>query len=120
MYKGIAAILASPAISGDRLYCPKCHFENNENQELTRFKESVKAQSHDEMLSEQVFYIGCTFYTATGEWRCTEIGLRTIIGIKIEPGKDDWYNGPPYAVVEGVFDAYDWGGMFGTKGEAMF
>jgi len=51
------------------------------------------------------FRIGTEFLTATGRWRCTDIGARTIIAIKLDLDHDPrWYNGPPYAVVESVFD----------------
>ena len=71
---------------------------------------------HDE------FSIGTEFMTDTGQWRCTDVGTRTIAAIKIsavqvthlaEDGQltselvsDDpsWFNGPPYAVAEFVFD----------------
>lgn len=53
------------------------------------------------------FQIGMTFTTAQGErrWRCTDVGTRTIVAIALEHDEDpSWYNGPPYAVVEHVFD----------------
>jgi len=71
---------------------------------------------HDE------FSIGLEFMTDTGQWRCTDIGTRTIIAIKIsevqvthqaddgqltsEVARSDpsWFTGPPYAVAESVFD----------------
>jgi hypothetical protein len=53
----------------------------------------------------QDFAIGTEFLTETGQWRCTDIGTRTIIAIKIDEYDDaSWYNGPPYAVVEHCFD----------------
>ena len=54
------------------------------------------------------FAIGGEFLTATGTWRCTDIGTRTIIAIKIS-NRDDptGLNGPPYAVAETVFDEND-------------
>jgi hypothetical protein len=54
------------------------------------------------------FTIGCEFVTATGRWRCTDVGTRTIVAIKLDK-KDDpsWYDGPPYGVLEQVFDEYD-------------
>ena len=40
--------------------------------------------------------------------RCTDIGRRTILAIALEhPDDPSWYNGPPYAVAECVFDEYD-------------
>lgn len=51
------------------------------------------------------FKIGDEFTTATGTWRCTDIGTRTMIAIKISDYEaQSWFNGPPYAVVEHVFD----------------
>ncbi len=68
------------------------------------------------------FSIGMEFMTDTGQWRCTDIGTRTITAIKISEVQvthraDDgqltsevvctdpsWFNGPPYAVAESVFD----------------
>ena len=43
--------------------------------------------------------------TAAGRWRCTDIGTRTVIAIRLDLDHDpSWYNGPRYAVVETVFD----------------
>jgi hypothetical protein len=54
------------------------------------------------------FEIGLEFYTASGKWRCTDLGSRTVIAIKLDhPDDISWSNGPPYAVAESVFDEYD-------------
>lgn len=54
------------------------------------------------------FEVGVEFFTAAGKWRCTDLGRRTVIAIKLEhPDDPSWYNGPPYAVAETVFDEYD-------------
>lgn len=55
------------------------------------------------------FSIGCHFYTGAGKWRCTDIGQRTIIAIRVDEHPDDlsWLSGPPYAVAEIAFDEYD-------------
>ena len=72
------------------------------------------------------FKIGSIFYCGGRTWRCTDIGTRTIVAIRIdrvEIGSDDprhrrtisgreaeaegWFNGPPYAVAEHVFDEND-------------
>ncbi len=43
--------------------------------------------------------------TATGRWRCTDVGTRTIVAIRLNHDDDPrWYEGPPYAIVEHVFD----------------
>lgn len=54
------------------------------------------------------FKIGCEFLTETGRWRCTDVGPRTIAAIRLNHDDDPtWYEGPPYAVVETVFDEDD-------------
>jgi hypothetical protein len=72
---------------------------------------------HDE------FRIGGTFWCGGRQWRCTDIGTRTIAAIRVDrvevgsstPGRrrtltraeaeaEGWFNGPPYAVAESVFD----------------
>jgi hypothetical protein len=51
------------------------------------------------------FTVGCEFRSASGWWRCTDIGTRTIAAIRLDLDHDpSWYNGPPYPVVEHVFD----------------
>ena len=73
------------------------------------------------------FFIGKEFFSATGKWRCTDVGSRVIIAISLEPREmvrsyqDDNgarqeerfissdprdLAGPPYCVVEHVFDEY--------------
>ena len=53
------------------------------------------------------FRIGREFMTGSGRWRCTDVGKRTIAAIKLDMDHDpSWYNGPPYAVVESIFDEY--------------
>jgi hypothetical protein len=67
------------------------------------------------------------FWCGGRRWRCTDIGTRTVVGICLEPHEvvsitrdvepggmptqmiaddDSWLVGPPYAVVEEVFDEY--------------
>ena len=72
------------------------------------------------------FAMGQAFTTGHGLWRCTDIGTRTVIAIRIDaaevvavlggretqsvvdPRRDpSWLNGPPYALAETVFDEYD-------------
>jgi len=71
------------------------------------------------------FQIGCEFTTPAGRWRCTDVGTRTVVAIRIdlvetrtivdghpvrryltqeEADLEGWFNGPPYAVPEVVFD----------------
>lgn len=52
------------------------------------------------------FRIGTEFYTTARRWRCTDVGTRTIVAIGLDAPDDSWYNGPPYAVAEVVFDEY--------------
>ena len=75
---------------------------------------------HSEFTTGGEFWCGCR------QWRCTDIGKRTIVAIRIdrvevgsnEPGlrrtldragaeTEGWFSGPPYAVRETVFDEND-------------
>lgn len=79
------------------------------------------------------FQIGMEFHCGNARWRCTDVGSRVIIAISLDPHQvvtvdfgatpagqtssrltDDpsWLTGPPYAVVEHVFDEYDLHGCF--------
>jgi hypothetical protein len=54
------------------------------------------------------FRIGCEFLSGSGRWRCTDVGKRTIAAIRLDHDDDpSWYNGPPYALAECIFDEYD-------------
>jgi hypothetical protein len=58
------------------------------------------------------FSIGCEFTCGGRHWRCTDIGTRVIVAVCLDDHPDDpsWYNGPPYAVTEHIFDENDLGG----------
>jgi len=52
--------------------------------------------------------IGSHFLCGDRHWRCTDIGTRVIVAIALDHEDDpSWYNGPPYAVAEMVFDEND-------------
>jgi hypothetical protein len=62
----------------------------------------------DGHMNHNEFAIGETFWCSGHKWRCTDIGSRVITAIKLDHEDDpSWYNGPPYAVAEVVFDEYD-------------
>ena len=82
------------------------------------------------------FKIGGTFWCAGRTWRCTDIGTRTIVAIRVdsvevgskmpehrrtlsrsEAEAEGWFNGPPYAVAESVFDENDIKGCSPGPGE---
>lgn len=67
------------------------------------------------------FATGTIFYTCTGQqWRCTDVGSRTVLAIELKPDLDkSWFNGPPYAVVEVPFDEYDLPGCYRSEEEAI-
>jgi hypothetical protein len=85
------------------------------------------------------FAIGETFWTHAGAFRCTDIGTRVIVAVKLGPREigraekvagelritkrieDDpsWLNGPPYAVEELVFDEDELLGSFRTEAELL-
>ncbi len=52
------------------------------------------------------FHIGLEFLGRAGfRWRCTDVGTRTILAIRLDPDDDpNWYQGPPYIAEETVFD----------------
>jgi hypothetical protein len=81
------------------------------------------------------FKIGGTFRCGGRLWRCSDIGTRTIVAIRIdcvevggspalrrtlsgaEAEAEGWFRGPPYAVVESVFDENDIEGCSPGQGE---
>jgi hypothetical protein len=58
-------------------------------------------------MKKDEFHIGQDFYTATGKWRCTDIGTRVIVAIHLNQEDTRNYSGPPYSIPEHVFDEYD-------------
>lgn len=76
--------------------------------------------SCEEIAGPRPFAIGTEFRFGEGKWRCTDVGTRTILAIRLDKvkvggshprmlaedqaAKEGWFNGPPYAVVEQVFD----------------
>lgn len=74
------------------------------------------------------FTIGTEFWSAGRRWRCTDVGSRVIVAIRVdsleieqqsegettygvrtdaEAEADGWFRGPPYPVAETVFDEDD-------------
>jgi len=76
-------------------------------------------------MKKEHFTIGEEFFTVDRRWRCTDIGQRVIVAIRVdrvEIGSSDgssrvldqaeaqatgYFNGPPYGLAEVVFDEYD-------------
>lgn len=85
----------------------------------------MNVQRNNGLMEHSDFSVGLEFVTDTGRWRCTDVGARIIAAIKISEVNvthqaDDgqltsekvdtdpsWFNGPPYAVAERVFDEND-------------
>jgi hypothetical protein len=81
------------------------------------------------------FKVGGIFRCDGRLWRCTDIGTRTIVAIRIdrvevggsptlrrtlsraEAEAEGWFNGPPYTVAESVFDENDIEGRSPGPGE---
>jgi|SRR5215510_10094465 len=79
---------------------------------------------HGDQMKHNEFKIGEDFKLGFQTWRCTDIGSRTIVAIRIdeitivenhvfkrtlkqeEAETSGWFNGPPYAVLEYVFDEH--------------
>lgn len=54
------------------------------------------------------FKIGREFMMGDAHWRCTDVGSRVVVAIKLDHPEDKgWYDGPPYAVAETVIDEHD-------------
>jgi hypothetical protein len=75
---------------------------------IKRRRKSVpQIWSGDRLMKHSDFRVGREFLTGSGRWRCTDVGTRTIAAIRLDRDDDpSWYDGPPYAVVEDVFDEY--------------
>lgn len=59
-------------------------------------------------MKPQEFKIGLEFWMSGAKWRCTDIGTRVVVAIKLDHPEDpSWYAGPPYAVAELVLDEHD-------------
>jgi hypothetical protein len=50
------------------------------------------------------FTVGQKFMCGGILWQVTDLGKRTVVAIEV---KEDWMNGPPYALAEMVFDEND-------------
>ncbi len=70
-------------------------------------------------MKQEDFKIGKNFFTASGKWRCTDVGTRVIIAIKLDQEDERNYNGPPYSIAESIFDEYDFEGCFQTEEESI-
>ncbi len=74
------------------------------------------------------FKIGSEFWCSNRRWRCTDIGTRVVIALRVdqiditslkdgvqttrtisgeEAEKVGWFSGPPYRSGEHIFDEYD-------------
>ena len=83
----------------------------------------------DFQMKHDEFSIGLEFWCGGRRWRCTDVGSRVAVAISLEPHEvvtmrvdpkdpsqrterrsttDDpsWFDGPPYAIVEQVFNEY--------------
>ena len=70
-------------------------------------------------MEREQFKIGETFWCSGKAWRCTDIGTRVVVAICLDHDDDPtWYDGPPYAVAEVVFDEYDRNGCTPERDEA--
>jgi hypothetical protein len=67
------------------------------------------------------FHIGLEFLGRAGLWRrCTDVGTRTILAIRLDPGEDPvWHQGPPDIVEEMVFDEDELEGCHLTHDDAL-
>jgi hypothetical protein len=89
-------------------------------------------------MTREEFAIGREFWTAGGAWRCTDVGTRTVVAIKLDgvviTGRDPetgaetkrtlsraaaeaegWFAGPPYRVGEYLFAEDDVDSCYPTR-----
>ena len=79
-------------------------------------------------MRHEEFRIGTEFWCGGRRWRCTDVGTRVVVGVCLDPHEvvtltrevgtgattttqviatdDSWFAGPPYAVLEEVFDEH--------------
>ncbi|HZC34117.1 MAG TPA: hypothetical protein VE242_00815 [Chthoniobacterales bacterium] len=69
------------------------------------------------MLKPENCFIGMEFWSDGGHWRCTDVGTRTVIAIKLDQEDPRNYSGPPYMVVEDAMDEFDLQTCYATKEE---
>ena len=94
---------------------------------LTRLKHFAVILKATTMPNETPIVIGEEFSLGNRRYRCTDVGTRVIVGIRIdqvtyvdgnepnvprvltqaEADARGWFNGPPYALAEHVFDEED-------------
>ncbi|MGF6301293.1 MULTISPECIES: hypothetical protein [Paraburkholderia] len=66
------------------------------------------------------FHIGLEFLGSAGfRWRCTDVGARTILAIRLDRDDPNWYRGPPYVAEEVVFDEHDLTSCHLTEDDAI-
>jgi hypothetical protein len=84
------------------------------------------------------FTIGVEFWCSGRRWRCTDVGSRVVVAIRVdeatiatmqgrvttmrtidgtEAERIGWFRGPPYGVLESVFDEDDREGCSLTAGD---
>ena len=74
-----------------------------------------------EPMKHSDFWIGREFFTEAGRWRCTDVGMRTIAAIRLDLDHDpSWYEGPPYGIIEHVFDEDEIEGCEPTPAERRY
>ncbi|RDU94548.1 hypothetical protein DWV00_33370 [Trinickia dinghuensis] len=66
------------------------------------------------------FHIGLEFLGLAGfRWRCTDVGTRTIVAIRLAYEDPNWYRGPPYVATEEVFDEHAMANCHLTEDDAI-
>jgi hypothetical protein len=95
---------------------------------------AINTQPETSQVQHNSFSVGTEFRCGEGLWRVTDIGSRTIVAIRIDHVKVSsnqpelcctlsreqaervgWFNGPPYALAEHVFNEDDFAGCVLVK-----
>jgi hypothetical protein len=68
----------------------------------------TKARFKPRGMKPSDFKIGLEFWMSGSRWRCTDVGSRVVVAIKLDQYDDPiWYSGPSYKVGEHSLDEYD-------------
>jgi hypothetical protein len=69
----------------------------------------LRAEEHLDFVAPRTSNAVTTSWCGAKRWLCTDVGSRVVVAIEADDvaDKDGWRTGPPYAVVECVFDETD-------------
>lgn len=67
-------------------------------------------------MEHKEFKIGMEFIMSRRRWRCTDVGTRVIVAIKLDRDDGRSPDGPPYMIEEMVIDEFDQDSCYKPEG----